>query len=100
MALQVTVRPDRVIERRGVRSTRASLADDEIVEYQGLRLTTGVRTLKDLAATWSLVDLVVMADAALCVGDCTPEELTLAAQGRGGRGVRTLRRSSTDRRPE
>jgi hypothetical protein len=98
----VTVPPGCVVARKGVRATRRQLEEHEIVEYEGVRLTSGPRTLKDLAADWSLIDLVVMADAALRFGDCSEEEWRGAAQSRGGRGIRNLRRATTltDKRSE
>ena len=44
----VTVPPDSGVERRGVRHTRRALSDFEVVEYRGLRVTSGLRTLRDL----------------------------------------------------
>jgi len=83
------------VERKGVRATRRQLEPHEITEYEGLRLTSGLRTLKDLAADWSLIDLVVMADAALHFGDCSDAEWQAAGKSRGGRGIRNLRRATT-----
>jgi very-short-patch-repair endonuclease len=100
--LHATVPPDCRIRRHGVRTTRRPLEITDVLEYEGLRLTVGARTLADLATDWSLVDLVVMADSALRLGACSAAELALIASRPGGRGVRTLRRVATlaDRRSE
>jgi hypothetical protein len=91
LPLHVTVPPDRLVVRAGVRATRRSLPASDVTEYRGLRVTTGSRTLRDLAADWSLIDLVVMADAALRCGDCTRRQLLNTAAACGGRGIRTFR---------
>jgi hypothetical protein len=91
--LEVTVRPDQLIARKNVVCARSVVGPAEIVERDGLKVTSGVRTLLDLAADWPLVDLVVMADSAVRFGDCTLDELATAAQAtRRRRGVRTFRR--------
>ncbi len=102
LPFHVTVPPSFGVERRGVRHTRPALSDFEVIEYRGLRVTSGPRTLRDLAADWSLLDLVVLTDSALRFGFCTAAELRSVAELRGGRGVRTLRRAVTlsDKRSE
>src|SRR6185312_12883744 len=95
LPIHVTVPPDCRVQREGVRETRRALRPDEIIEYEGLRLTSGLRTLKDLAADWSLIDLVVLADAALHFGDCSDADWQAAGKSRGGRGIRNLRRATT-----
>jgi very-short-patch-repair endonuclease len=98
----VIVPPGCIVRRDGVRASRSRLDVGDVVEYEGLRLTAGARTLADLAARWSLVDVVVMADSALRFKACTKAELALVASRVGGRGVRTLRRVAAlaDRRSE
>lgn len=91
---QVTVPPGCVIRRKGVRAIRRSLGVGDVIEHDGLRLTAGARTLADLAADYSLIDLVVMADSALRLKACSEAELALMASRPGGRGVRTLRRAA------
>jgi hypothetical protein len=85
-----------------VRATRCRLDANDVFEYEGIRLTTGARTLANLAADHSLVDMVVMADFALGSRACTEAELHLIASQVGGRGVRMLRRAVAlaDRRSE
>jgi hypothetical protein len=59
-------------------------------------VTNAVRTLADLAAQHSLVDLVVMADCALRFGHCALAELIEFAEAvHGARGIRTFRRMTT-----
>lgn len=91
---EVTVPPDCRIRRDAVRAVRSRLGPDDVIQRDGLRFTAGTRTLFDLAARWALVDLVVMADAALRFRDCSGAQLAAAASQRGGRGVRTLRRAA------
>jgi len=100
--LHVTVPPYRLLERNDVRCIRSALSPDDVEEVAGLRVTTGLRTLQDLAAQWSLIDLVVMADSALRQRDCQSAKWVLENCVPGRRGVRTLRRtmSLTDARSE
>jgi very-short-patch-repair endonuclease len=102
LPFHVTVPPDCIVRRGGVRATRRRLEVDDVFDFEGLRLTTPARTLADLAADHSLIDMVVMADSALGSRSCTEAELALIASQRGGRGVRTLRRAAAlaDRRSE
>lgn len=89
----VTVPPQRLLERRDVRCVRSALSSDDVEDLAGLRVTTGLRTLQDLAARWSLIDLVVMADSALRRRDCPSAQWVLENCVPGRRGVRTLRRA-------
>lgn len=102
LPFHVTVPPDYIVRRQGVRATRRPLGVADVVVLDGLRLTAGQRTLADLAADWALIDLVIMADSALRFGACSPALLAAAASQHGGRGVRTLRRAAqlADRRSE
>ena len=93
--VEVTVRTDQLVSRSGVRCVRSPLDPSDVIEHHGLRVTGGVRTLRDLAAHWSLVDLVIMGDAALRSGHCTAAQLAdFADLARGDRGIRTFRRMS------
>lgn len=89
--IEVTVPPQRLLERKDVRCIRSVLSSGDVEEVAGLRVTTGLRTLQDLAAQWSLIDLVVMADSALRQGDCKSARWVLDNCVPGRRGVRTLR---------
>ena len=73
---------------------QVSWLDGDVRHLAGLRVTTVERTLCDLAASgWPLVDLVVVADAALRRGRCTaPDRLARRLEARAGqRGARRLR---------
>jgi hypothetical protein len=102
LPLDVLVPPNLVIDRPGVRCIRSAVREGDVVDFKGLRITTGARTFRDLARSWSLVDLVVMLDCALRKNAVTLRALAEAAEMPGGRGVRTLRRaiSRADARSE
>ncbi|RFA13494.1 hypothetical protein B7R22_12545 [Subtercola boreus] len=51
--------------RAGVREHRVALPDDDVVEVDGIRITTPARTLIDVARSGSTLDAVVMIDHAL-----------------------------------
>jgi hypothetical protein len=91
--MHVTVRPESVLDRPGVRCHRRILTADDISEWRGIPITSPLRTLVDLAGQLCLVDLVVIADAALQLGHCTIDELRSWVERGGWRGVRMLRRS-------
>ena len=91
-ATEITVPPDVVVCRAGVRARRSELPASAVRYRGGIPLTSPARTLVDLAAELSLVDLVVLIDAALHMRHCTKDQLDLAASAHGVRGVRKLRR--------
>jgi hypothetical protein len=91
----ITVAPEHVIERPGVRCHRRVLEPADIRERDGIRLTSPVRTLLDLAGQFPLIDLVVVMDSALRKKSCKLAELAAAAQGHGGRGIALFRRALT-----
>ena len=93
-ALEVSVTPGTArVRRPGVTCHQAELPTSELARRHKLVLTNGVRTLADLASSCSLVDLIVMADAALRRGDCTTDDLhAFGAAGRGRRCIREFRR--------
>jgi hypothetical protein len=93
LPLHVTLPPGRGLSRRGVRCTRSVLGSDDVVQHAGLRLTSGRRTLQDLAADWSLVDLTVLIDSALVAGACAQADLAALAGVQRVRGAATLRRA-------
>jgi hypothetical protein len=82
-AVHVT-RPERAQARReaGVVHHRASLPDDEIVQVDGLLVTSPTRTVLDLARLAGLEPGVVTADAALHRGLTTTEGLLTMANAR------------------
>lgn len=62
--------------RAGVMLHRAQLADHDVVVRRGLRVTTIVRTLSDLAGRMGAVEAVVLIDAAMGKGLLTIGQLT------------------------
>ena len=93
----VTVARDRSrCHHSGTRVHRVDLSADEWVERDGLRVTSVVRTLLDLARLLPPTEAVVAVDSALRQGAVTVEELTAALRrlpaGRGrDRVARVLR---------
>lgn len=72
---------------------RRDLRPDEQVVVDEQCVTSVLRTVCDLAQTWSLPDAVAAADAALHAGLITADELaaaTLLARGRGARRLRQV----------
>lgn len=79
--------------RAGMRLRRSRLARDEVSRVRGLPATSIVRTLAELCSRLSLVEAVVIADAALHARRVRFEQLTLwAASRRGHRGIKSMRR--------
>ncbi|MDQ3735046.1 MAG: hypothetical protein M3400_13835 [Actinomycetota bacterium] len=62
------------------------------VRLKGLAAATPAETILSCARLLSLLDLVILTDAALHMGDCTEADLRLAA-GQRRRGARGLRRA-------
>lgn len=75
-------------KRPGIRTTRHRVAPP-FVELDGLRVTTPAETLLACAADLAQLDLLVLVDAALAVGSCTPDEVRAAAHARRGSGTRS-----------
>lgn len=91
------------VRRAGVWCHQSDIADNEQVTRNGLVVTNAARTLLDLAARHSLVDLVVLADSALRCGHLsTAKLLGVADAAYAVRGIRTFRRMTklTDHRSE
>ena len=89
----ITVAPDAVVERPGVRCHRRILTQSDVRELRGVPITSPARTLVDLASEFCLIDLVVAMDAALHFGHCTMNDLHSSSRTGGWRGVRTFRRA-------
>ncbi len=82
-----------VSSRAGVSLRRADLDETDVVLRQGLRATSILRTLSDLAQFLSLVETTVVADMALCARRLSMADLAELADGRAGsKGVARLRR--------
>jgi hypothetical protein len=89
----ISVAPEHVVERAGVRCHRRLLGPTDVRESGGISLTSPARTILDLAGQLPLIDLVVVMDAALHKRTCTLEQLAARAQDRGVRGITGYRRA-------
>jgi hypothetical protein len=70
--------PEQFRTGKGYRISAASLPPGDVVDLDGLRVTTTVRTLADVGREWPLADTVVAADDVLADGRATPEQLRSA----------------------
>jgi hypothetical protein len=91
--IEISVGPGHFVERPGVRCHRRVLDPMDVCQVDGITLTSPVRTILDLAAQLSLIDLVVVMDAALHMRTCTLEQLRARAYDRGVRGIARYRRA-------
>jgi len=91
--IEISVAPDSLVERPGVRCHRWALDPTDVRELDGVAMTSPARTILDLAAQLPLIDLVVAMDAALHKRTFTCEQLVARAQGRGLRGISRFRRA-------
>jgi AbiEi antitoxin C-terminal domain/Protein of unknown function (DUF559) len=80
--IDITVPPEQEVRRPGVRCRRREVPASQTRLLLGVPVTSPARTLLDLAADLPLIDLVVLADAALHLGHCTIADLTAAASFR------------------
>jgi len=87
--VHVVLRPQRVLpQRRGLRVHVRQLQAHDVVDLDGVRVTSPAQTYLDLAARVGPAELVVVGDALLRDGRLTAEELTLRlARADGVRGV-------------
>jgi len=83
----------------GIRVHRLLDSTNEVTTVRGRRVTTLPATFLALAATLTLVDLVVLGDAMVRRGMVSPERLVEAAWVGHGRGVRLGRRAAALVRP-
>jgi hypothetical protein len=67
----------------------------DVVEHRGYRVTSPTRTFVDLADLLTLLDLVVVGDAMVRRGLCTPEQLVEEARSARTRCVRLARRAAS-----
>lgn len=86
-AVDVSVAPGDLIKRPGARCHRRVVDPKDLRKVDGQVLTSPVRTILDLAAQLSLIDLVMVMDSALKEKSCTREELVARARDRGVRGI-------------
>ena len=70
--------PEQFRTGRGYRISAAPLGSDDVVDLDGLRVTTIARTLADVGREWLLADTVVAADDALADGRVGLDDLQIA----------------------
>jgi very-short-patch-repair endonuclease len=92
--IHVALRPRRVLPQyAGVTVHGRALADDDVVDHAGLRLTSGAQTFLDLAPRLPPWDLVALGDALMRARALTREDLTRRlARAKRMRGVVQARR--------
>jgi len=88
-AVQIVLRPRPVLPRRaGLRVHVRDLREDDVVEAEGLRVTSGAQTFLDLAARLPPAELVAVGDALMRRGRLTADEVAARlARAEGVRGV-------------
>jgi hypothetical protein len=92
-AVEMAVHDRQIRPEPGLVVRRQYLADEDVVEVDGVRVTTPLRTAFDLATRTGLVDAVVAADGLGRYGGFTGADLeTMARRQPGARGVRRVRR--------
>jgi very-short-patch-repair endonuclease len=80
--------------RVGVKLRRASLPEEDVTTEGGFRVTTGLRTARDLGSRADLVESVVAIDMALHAGLVDPSTLASWVNcNPGAKGVKRLRRA-------
>ena len=89
----LVVPPSRVVNRPGIRTLRATLEPDDVVERDGIRCTGGIRTTYDvLRLAPDLTEAVVAGDCLLHAGLADPDGISAyEVTHPGRRGVRQLR---------
>lgn len=98
--LDVTVLRRSQVGRAGIRTTEAYLEPGDIVEIEGVRVTSPTRTAFDLARQRDLIDRVVGIDAMLNRGGCKLDELIdYIADHPDWRGIRWARQAVTYAEP-
>ncbi|HTC69926.1 MAG TPA: DUF559 domain-containing protein, partial [Acidothermaceae bacterium] len=74
--IEMTVAPPKSPPRRkGVKGYERALGPGDVITWRGLRVTSGARTIADLASLIPKQELVVIGDDMLRRGLTTPEEL-------------------------
>jgi hypothetical protein len=88
-AVQVVLRPRPVLPRRaGLQVHVRDLREDDVLDANGVRVTTGAQTFLDLAARLAPAELVAVGDALLRAGKMTAEQVAARlARADGVRGV-------------
>jgi hypothetical protein len=92
--VHVVLCPRRVLQQRAGLTVHArALADEDLVEFDDLRLTSGAQTFLDMAQHLTAPDLLALGDALMRRGVLKPEALTARpARADGVRGVARARR--------
>lgn len=93
--IEVTVdREVAVRARAGIRVRRAALPVCEVVSHRGFRVTSPMRTVRDLGSGKDLVESVVAIDAALRAGLVDTAALASSVEmHRGAKGIKRFRRA-------
>jgi very-short-patch-repair endonuclease len=93
--IEVTIgREVPVRARAGVKLRRAALPESDVIVRGGLRLTSAMRTVRDLGGRADVVESVVAVDVALRVGLVQMSDLlSHVATHPGEKGIRRLRRA-------
>jgi hypothetical protein len=93
--IELTVADDsHPVRRRGLRVRRRSLAPHDVVDWDGLRVTTPQRSFVDVAERLWLPSLVAVGDDFLRRGLCTSADIgEVLARSVGQRGVRRARQA-------
>jgi len=100
IGVDVTMLRASVIRRPGIRATAAYLEPGDVVELNGVPVTSPARTAFDLARQRDLIERVVGVDAMLNRGGCQPEELAAYIVDRPAwRGIRWAREALTHAEP-
>jgi hypothetical protein len=74
--IDVVMSPRRVVpQRSGITVHVRSLAEEDVVDIAGLRVTTGAQTYLDMAASLPPAELVALGDALMREGHLSQEEL-------------------------
>ena len=92
--IEMTVAPPKNPPRRnGVKGYERAVTPADVIEWQGLRVTSAARTFADLAAQTSPRELVVIGDVILGRSLATPDELVAILDGAyvGRRGLAAIR---------
>ena len=93
--VEVTIGRDVPVRARvGVKLRRAALPESDVIVRSGLRVTSAMRTVRDLGGRADLVESVVAVDVALRAGLVHLSELAShVATHPGEKGIRRLRRA-------
>lgn len=84
--------PGRMAAREGIAVDRSRLAEDDVTEVGGIRVTTAVRAVVDVACWHGVEEAMVAGDAAVRFGAARAKEIQAYVAGRGSvRGIPSAR---------